>query len=123
MRRLTGDLLGTSEVYQELCPDPHAETLQVPVDSDWADDKETPPKLQWRSSSLSRMRSAHMGTHTEDKSSFERRGRGVRRWLRSNRRFGSSTTFAVVAVQNSTASTERLTRAHFRCAEEEGLVE
>ena len=30
-----------SEVYQELCPDPHAETLPVPVDSDWADDRKT----------------------------------------------------------------------------------
>ena len=40
-RSLPGYLLGTSEVYQELCPDPHAETLQVPVDSDWADDRKT----------------------------------------------------------------------------------
>ena len=28
-------------MYQELCLDPHAEALQVPVDSDWADDIET----------------------------------------------------------------------------------
>ena len=41
LQKLTRFLLGTREVYQELCPDPHAETLQVPVDSDWADDKET----------------------------------------------------------------------------------
>lgn len=41
LKKLTRYLLGTSEVYQELCPDPHAETLQVPVDSDWADDRET----------------------------------------------------------------------------------
>ena len=34
-------VLGTDEVYQELCPDPKAETLKVPVDSDCADDKET----------------------------------------------------------------------------------
>ena len=33
-------VLGTDEVYQELCPDPHAETLKVPVDGDWADGKE-----------------------------------------------------------------------------------
>ena len=32
LKKLTRYLLGTSEVYQELCPDPHAETLQVPVD-------------------------------------------------------------------------------------------
>ena len=41
LKKLTRHLLGTSEVYQELCPDPHAETLQVPVDSDWADDRKT----------------------------------------------------------------------------------
>ena len=41
LKKLTRYLLGTSEVYQELCPDPHAETLQVPVDSDWADDRKT----------------------------------------------------------------------------------
>ena len=39
LKKLTRHLLGTSEVYQELCPDPHAETLQVPVDSAWADDR------------------------------------------------------------------------------------
>ena len=38
---LTRYLLGTGEVYQELSPDTHAEALKVPVDSDWADDKET----------------------------------------------------------------------------------
>ena len=41
LKKLTRYLLGTTEVYQELCPDPHAETLQVPVDSDWADDRKT----------------------------------------------------------------------------------
>ena len=41
LKKLTRYLLGTSEVYQELCPDTHAETLQVPVDSDWADDRKT----------------------------------------------------------------------------------
>ena len=41
LKKLTCYLLGTSDVYQELCPDPHAEILQVPVESDWADDKET----------------------------------------------------------------------------------
>ena len=39
LKKLTRYSLGTSEVYQELCPDPHAETLQVPVDSDWADNR------------------------------------------------------------------------------------
>ena len=38
LKKLTRYLLGTSEVYQELCPDPHAEMLQVPVDSDWAEE-------------------------------------------------------------------------------------
>ena len=42
LKKLTPYLFGTSEVYQELCPDPHADTLKVPVDSDWADDKGTP---------------------------------------------------------------------------------
>ena len=41
LKKLTRCSLGTSEVYQELRLDPHAETLKVPVDSDWADDKET----------------------------------------------------------------------------------
>ena len=41
LKKLTRYLLGTSDVYQEFCPDPHAEMLQVPVDSDWADDKAT----------------------------------------------------------------------------------
>ena len=45
LKKLTRYLLGTSEVYQELCPDPHAETLQVPVDSDWADDRKNSSKL------------------------------------------------------------------------------
>ena len=38
---LTWYMLGTGQVYQELCLDPHAETYKVSVDSDWADDKET----------------------------------------------------------------------------------
>ena len=84
LKKLTRYLLGTSEVYQELCPDPHAETLQVPVYSDWADDRKNSSKLQWRSSSLSRMCSAHVGTNAKDESSFERRSRVVRHWLRSN---------------------------------------
>ena len=109
LKKLTRYLLGTSEVYQELCPDPHAETLQVPVDSDWADDRETRQSCSGRSSPLSRMRSAHVGTHAKDESSFERRGRVVRHWFRSNRRFGSSTTLARMAVQNSTATSDGLT--------------
>ena len=42
------------------------------------------------------------GHAPKDESSFERRGRVVRHWLRSNRRFGSSTTFERMAVQSST---------------------
>ena len=41
LKKLTRNMLGTCEVFQDLCPDPPAETLQVPVDSDWADDKKT----------------------------------------------------------------------------------
>ena len=41
LKKLARYLLGSSDVYQELCPDLHAEILQVPVDSGWADDKET----------------------------------------------------------------------------------
>ena len=55
------------------------------------------------------MRSAHMGLHTDDNSSLEHRGGVVRHWLRSNRRFGSSTTFARLARHDSTASSDRLT--------------
>ena len=55
------------------------------------------------------MRSAHANTHPKDESSFERRGRVVRYWLRSNRRFGSSTTLARMAAQNSTATSDGLT--------------
>ena len=40
LKKLIRYLLGTSDVYQEFCPD-HAEILQVPVDSDWADDRAT----------------------------------------------------------------------------------
>ena len=43
LKKLTRYLLGTSDVYQEFCSDPHAEILQVLVDSDWADDKATRP--------------------------------------------------------------------------------
>ena len=55
------------------------------------------------------MRSAHVGTYAKDESSFERRSRVVRHWLRSNRRFGSSTTFERMAVQSSTATSDGLT--------------
>ena len=41
LKKLPRFLLGTSELYQELCLDTHAEVLKVPVDYDWADDKET----------------------------------------------------------------------------------
>ena len=40
LEQLTRYLLGTGEVYQELCLDPHAEALNVPVDSNWAHDTE-----------------------------------------------------------------------------------
>ena len=64
--------------------------------------------LQGRSSTLSRMRCAHVGTHVEGESAFKRRGRAVRYRLRSNRGLGSNTTLARVAVQSSTPSTNRL---------------
>ena len=51
-----------------------------------------------------------MGTHTEDKISFERRSPVARHRLKSNRRFGSSTTFSRMAVENSTASSDRLAK-------------
>ena len=41
LKKLARYLLGTRKVYQVYCPDPHTELLKVPVDSDWADDKET----------------------------------------------------------------------------------
>ena len=41
LKKLTRYLLGTSDVYQELILNQQAEVLQIPVDSDWADCKET----------------------------------------------------------------------------------
>ena len=41
LKKLTRYLLGTTDVHQQLIPDRQAEVLQVPVDSDWADCKET----------------------------------------------------------------------------------
>ena len=99
LKKLTRYLLGTSEVYQELCPDPHAETLQVPVDSDWADDRKTRQSCSG-GAVLSRMRSAYVGTYAKDESGI---GSGA------IERFGSSTTLARMAVQNSTATSDGLT--------------
>ena len=91
-------------VYQELCPVPHAETLKVPVESDWADDKET----------RQRCRGGAVLFH----------GCAVLAWARtqrSNPSLGSSTIFARMAVQNSTASRDR--RTERTCgAIEESLV-
>ena len=53
------------------------------------------------------MHSAHVDTHIEDKNFFEHRGQSVWNWLRSNQRFESSTTFSRMAVQSSTASSDR----------------
>ena len=61
------------------------------------------------SSSLPRMRSAHMGTYAKDERSFERRSRVVRHRLRSNRRFGRSTAFVRMAVQISAVASYRFT--------------
>ena len=41
LKKLTRYILNTTVIHQELIPDQQAEVLQVPVDSDWADDKET----------------------------------------------------------------------------------
>ena len=41
LKKLNRYMLGTRNLYQGFFPDPHAEILQVAVDSDWADDKET----------------------------------------------------------------------------------
>ena len=41
LKKLTRYLLGTSDVNQELIPNQQAEVLQIPVDSDWVDCKET----------------------------------------------------------------------------------
>ena len=41
LKKLTRYLLGTTDVRQELLSDRQAEVWQVPVDSDWADCKET----------------------------------------------------------------------------------
>ena len=95
LKKLTRNLLGTSDVYRELIPDPHAEHLYVPVDSEWADDRET-------RQSCTRFR------YAEDESSLERRSRPVRDRLRNNRILGSSTTFSRMAVQDSAVASDRL---------------
>ena len=87
-------------------------TLQVPVDSDWADDRKTRQSCSGGAVLFHGCAAAYVGTHAKDESSFERRGRVVRHWLRSNRRFGSSTTLARMAVQNSTATSDGPHRAH-----------
>ena len=51
-----------------------------------------------------------MGTYAKHESSFERRSRVVRHRLRSNRRPWSSRTVARMAVQNSAAYLDRLTK-------------
>ena len=98
----------TRYLLQELCPDPHAETLQVPVDSDWADDKETRQScrggavlfhgcavLTWartqKTRALPRVEAKLYGIGS-----------------RNNRRIGSSTVFTRMVVQNSTASSDRV---------------
>ena len=56
------------------------------------------------------MARAGVGTHAKDETSFERRSfelYGI--GSRGNRRFGSSTTFDRMAVQSSTAASDRLT--------------
>ena len=75
LKKLTRYLLGMSEVYQELCPDPHAETLQVPVDSDWADDRKTRQSCSGGAVLFHGCAVLTWGTHTEDKISYERRSR------------------------------------------------
>ena len=122
LKKLTRYLLGTSEVYQELCLDPRAEILQVPVDSDWADDKETRQSCSGGAALFHGCAVLTWATHTEDESSFERKGRVIRHWVRSNRRSGSSTTFARMAVQNSTAASDRLTERTCGGASEEGTA-
>lgn len=39
LKKLTRYLLGSRDVWQRLVPDPRAEPLKTPVDSDWADDR------------------------------------------------------------------------------------
>ena len=85
---------------------------EKPDDDSNAKAQEAYPLLawhKWRSSSLSRMRSANMGTDAKDESSFERRSRAIRRRLGGGRRLWSSTTFARMEVQNGAAALGRLT--------------
>ena len=109
LKKLTRSLLGTSDVCQEFCPDPHAEILQVPVDSDWADDKDTRQSCSGGAVLFHGCEVPTLGTNAKDTSSFERRIRAVRHRLRSHRRPWRSTTFASMAVQNSAAALDRLT--------------
>ena len=86
--------------------------FQINEESDDASNakaQETCPLLAWEEQFSFTDAQCSRGHARKDVSSFERRGRVVRHWLRSNRRFGSSTTFERMAVQSSTAASEGLT--------------
>ena len=106
LRKLTRYLLGTSDVYQELIPDPHAEPLQVPVDSDWADDKETAQSCS--GGAVLFHGCAVVAWSRTQKTKALSSAEAVRDRLRSNQRLGPSTTFTRMAVHDSAVAADRL---------------
>ena len=104
LKKFTRYLLGTSEVYQELCPDPHAEK-----------------RCKCQSTAIGLTTEKLVKAAVEEHFSFtdwkcsrghaHKRGRVVRHWLRSCRRFGSSTSFEKMAVRNSTVTSDGLTES------------
>ena len=109
LKKLSRYLLGTSEVYQELCPDPHPETLQVPVDSDWADDRKTRQSCSGGAvlfhgcAVLTWARTQKTRALSSAEAELYGIGSGAIEGL------GSSTTLARMAIRNSTATSDGLT--------------
>ena len=105
LKKLTRYLLGTSEVYQKLCLDAHAETLKCLSKAIGLTTKKLVKAAVEEQFSFTDAQCSH--GHTEDEFFFfERRDRVVRHSLRSNRVFGNNAIFPRKAVQNSTASSD-----------------
>ena len=103
---LTCYLLGTSEVCQELCRGPHTETLQVPVGSGCADLVKAAREEQF---SFTDAQSSHGHAHRKQELFRAQRPSCTASAQEQSKVWESSTTFARMAVQNSTAASDRLT--------------
>ena len=88
---------------------------KVPVDSDWADNKDTCQSCSGGAVLFSRIRTAHVGTYTEDKSSFKRRGQTARYRVQSTTAFTNRLAERTGGVQTKRAwsnETHRVEYAH-----------